>query len=74
MWFDITRDVMKITQIFTYSLDFKFYLYFWDHVIFVPLSGIKTAPPAAEVQNLNHCTAREVSYLIILEINLKRKR
>ena len=39
---------------------FNFWLYRAACGILVPQPGIEPAPPAVEVRNLNHCTAKEV--------------
>ena len=64
------QNYIKIWIIFNYikiwvhrsSLLFFFWL---QHAgIFVPWPGIKTAPPAVEVQSLNHWTTRKVAFFL----------
>ena len=53
-----------------YFYYYYYFLIFWSHHaacgILVPRTGIKLAPPAVEMQSLNHWTAREVPGPLIL--------
>ena len=58
------KTLSSVTSVKTLFPFFSFWLIFSPHQmacrILVPQPGIKPAPPALEVQSLNHWTAREV--------------
>ena len=58
----LNKTGRKKVIIFTFFEKFPFFFFFGCTAcrIFVPHPGIKLLPPVVKVQNLNHCTAREV--------------
>ena len=51
---------------------FFFFFFFWLCGILVPRPGIEPAPPAVEVQSLNHWTAREVPVCVFFSVCPKK--
>ena len=53
-----------------YFYYYYYFLIFWSHHaacgILVPRTGIKLAPPAVEMQSLNHWIAREVPRIVLI--------
>ena len=56
----LNKTGRKKVIIFTFFEKFPFFFGCTACRIFVPHPGIKLLPPVVKVQNLNHCTAREV--------------